>query len=235
MRYLQGDLKPQTRVQEFSRRGKHPGGVVADVGRDQLAVPAAGGGGFGQLVGVHARIVADAEGYAHTPALESLGDLPGHVRALLGGAWRVAVAAAGAEAEISVPRQHGHVYRGSVAVHQVQIVGGVGLVLAAVACHGRRHAHVQPAGENRALVIAHQMPLGVHGVLVHVDVDKSRRHDLAGGVDHLIGARLGSGDDSVIYPKIPNGVNAVGGIDQGAVSDQSNHIPAPVCPSLSRL
>ena len=38
-----------------------------------------------------------------------------------------------------------------------------------------------------------------------------------------------------ILNEIPNGMNAAGGIDQSAVSDQSNHIPAPVCPSLSRL
>ena len=235
MRYLQGDFQPQTCVQEFSRRGKHLSGVVADVGSDQLSVPAAGGGGFGQLVGVHARIVADAEGYAHASALESLGDLTGHVRALIGGAGRVAVVAAGAEAEIPVSRQHGHVYRGSVAVHQVQVIGGVGLVFAAVARHGRRHAHVQPAGENGELVIAHQAPLGVHGVLMHMDVDESGSHDPAGGVDHLVGVCLRRGDASVIYPQIPDGMDAVCGIDQSAVSDQCDHVHTPVCRSLTRL
>ena len=183
-------------------------------------------GGLPQLGGVHAGLIPDAEGHPQAATVQGLRHPGGHPGALLPVGGGIAVGAAGLLPEVLVPGQHGHVHRDAVPGGDVQIIRGVVLVLPTVAAHRCGDAHVEHAGVNGRLVVCLDLPGGVHRVLVHVDIDESRAHDPATGVDDLVGGAGGKGDFSVLQPEIPLFVYSVFRVDQRSVPDQQLHFPA---------
>ena len=214
---LHRNAERKPRVEKFPRRVEDLLCVVPDVGGDELALFSAARGGLDELFGVHARLVADTVGDPEAAPVERGLQLPRHLRALGGGGGGVAVGAARQVPEEAVSREHRHIHRRAVAVHQIEVVGGVVLVLAAVAGHRGGDAHAQHAGENGLVVVGFQPARRVDRVLVHVDVDEARADDLAGGVDHRIGVRRRGRDTASVDPDIPLFVDTGGGINDSAV------------------
>ena len=217
-------------IQQLPGGVENLGRVAADVGGHELVRAPEGLGGAQQLVDGDAGVVADAVGDAETASAEAAGDALAHPLDLLLRGGCVPVLRAAVLPEVAVSGQHTHIYAGAVPIHQIEVIPRVTGVVAAVSSHGGGHAHAQHTGENAALLVVHNAPVGPHGILVHVDIHKPGTDDLPGGVDGLIGGiilRAHGGHMAVGEQQVEPGVNPVGGVDHKPVDDECFHaLPA---------
>ncbi len=213
-------------VQELPGRVKDLGGVAADVGGDQLVLRPADRRGPLQLPPVDARHVADAVGDAEAPPVQGLGNGRLHVLELLLADGGVLVQVAAGLPDIGVARQHRHVDGGAVPVDEVQVVAGVVLVQPALARQYCGDAHPQHAGEDGGGVVPNQAAVGSHRVLMHMDVHKAGRHNLSGGIDHLVGLRLlrrHGGHLAIPQQQVQLRLHLVPRVDHQAIPNQNTH------------
>ena len=133
-------------------------------------------------------------------------------------------------AEIFVPGQHRHVYRNTVPVCKVQVVGRMEFVLPAVSRHGGGHAHAQHTGENGVFAVCVDGPVSRHRVFVHVDVNEAGADDPALCVNDLLRTafrfscrRADCRHAPILDQQILLGVHLCGSVDHMAVFDQNPH------------
>ena len=226
MRDLRGYAEHAPGLEQLARGGDDLRRVVAYVCSDDLAVPAAGRCGAAKLLRVDARHVAYAEGYAEAAAVELARRRIFYRAQLVLRDAAVLVRMARLFAQECVAREHADVHRRALAVYDVEIFRRPVYVDAALAAYRRRDAHAQHAVEYRLVFVAVESAVIVQRVLVHVDVDKTRRDDAPRGVDHLVGLGLGlcdGGNPAVLHQNVKDALYPVRGIEDEAALDQSSH------------
>ena len=73
-----------------------------------------------------------------------------------------------------------------VTVNKVEIVRRMRLALPAVAADRRRDSHMEHTRENRGLIPVFHTAGRIDSILMHVNVDKTRADDQAGGIDNAV-------------------------------------------------